>query len=151
MCDYSLAGIPNRLAVEGEELVVHRFPTGSIGLASPCTTVSRWFGKQTPAVCVPPGARLILLDVPERQQHDFAVRSMEEVTFVQLSATPYQYRDAVRFCNGRVIRLQELRVGLRIRVLQVSLPDDSSFEAVRAGCIRRATQPLPGGPDEPTP
>ena len=24
MCDYSLCGIPNRLAVEGEELVVHR-------------------------------------------------------------------------------------------------------------------------------
>jgi hypothetical protein len=23
MCDYSLAGIPNRLAVEGEQLVVH--------------------------------------------------------------------------------------------------------------------------------
>ena len=113
MCDYSLAGIPNRLAVEGEELVVHGFPTGSIGLASPCTTVSRWFGKQTPAVCVPPGARLILLDVPERLQHDLAVRSMEEVTFVQLSATPYQYRDAVRFGNGRVIRLQELRVARR--------------------------------------
>jgi hypothetical protein len=28
MCDYSLAGVPNRLAVEGEELVVHRFPNG---------------------------------------------------------------------------------------------------------------------------
>ena len=34
MCDYSLTGIPNRLAVEGEELVVHRFRTGSLGLAS---------------------------------------------------------------------------------------------------------------------
>jgi hypothetical protein len=32
MCDYSLAGVPNRLAVEGEQLVVHRFPTGSVGL-----------------------------------------------------------------------------------------------------------------------
>jgi hypothetical protein len=35
MCDYSLCGIPNRLAIEGEELVVHRFRTGSLGLASP--------------------------------------------------------------------------------------------------------------------
>ena len=34
MCDYSLCGIPNRLAVEGEALVVHRFLTGSMGLAS---------------------------------------------------------------------------------------------------------------------
>src|SRR5215469_7719910 len=119
MCDYSLVGIRNRLAVEGEELVVHRFPTGSIGLASPCTSMSRWgFVKQTPAVCVPPGARLILLDVPECLQHNLAVGSTEEVTFVQLSATPYQYRDAVRFRNGRVIRLQGLIVGMRVRVLK---------------------------------
>jgi hypothetical protein len=35
MCDYSLMGLPNRLAVKEEELVVHRFPTGSLGLAAP--------------------------------------------------------------------------------------------------------------------
>ncbi len=34
MCDYSLLGIPNRLAVEGEPLVIHRFQTGAMGLAS---------------------------------------------------------------------------------------------------------------------
>jgi hypothetical protein len=34
MCDYSLGGLPNRLAVDGEELIVHRFSTHSIGLAS---------------------------------------------------------------------------------------------------------------------
>ena len=132
MCDYSLAGIPNRLAVEGEELVVHRFHAGSIGLASPCASPSRWWsGKQTPAVCVPPGARLILSDVPERLQHDLAVGPIEEVTFVQLSATPFQYRDAVRFTNGRDIRLQELGEGMRVRVTKMSLPEDSSLESVR--------------------
>ncbi len=35
MCDYSLHGIRNRLAEEGETLVVHRFFTGSKGLTSP--------------------------------------------------------------------------------------------------------------------
>ena len=35
MCDYSLMTQPNRLAHEGEVLVVHRFPIGSMGLASP--------------------------------------------------------------------------------------------------------------------
>ena len=94
--------------------------------------MSRWgFVKQTPAVCVPPGARLILLDVPECLQHNLAVGSTEEVTFVQLSATPYQYRDAIRFRNGRVIRLQGLIVGMRVRVLKLSSQDDSSFEAAR--------------------
>ena len=34
MCDYSLMAIPNRLAVSGEELVIHRFEAGSVGLAS---------------------------------------------------------------------------------------------------------------------
>ena len=132
MCDYSLAGIPNRLAVEGEELVVHRFPTGSIGLASPCASGSRWWSaKEIPAVCMPPGAQLILHDVPKRLQHSLAVGPIEEVTFVQLSATPYQFRDAVRFSNGREIRLQELSEGMRVRVLKMSLPEDSSFESVR--------------------
>jgi hypothetical protein len=36
MCDYSLMSIPNRLAREGDELVVHRFETGAIGLAAAC-------------------------------------------------------------------------------------------------------------------
>ena len=34
MCDYSLHGIKNRLANEGEHLFVHKFHTGSKGLAS---------------------------------------------------------------------------------------------------------------------
>jgi len=33
MCDYSLMGVPNRLAQQGEYLVTHRFRTGSLGLA----------------------------------------------------------------------------------------------------------------------
>ena len=124
MCDYSLAGIPNRLAVEGEELVVHRFPTGSIGLASPCTSASRWWSaRRTPAICVPPGARLILVDVPERLQHDLKVGPIEEVTFVQLSATPYQFRDAVRFNNRREILLQQLQCGQQVEVLSLSSGD----------------------------
>ena len=131
MCDYSLAQIPNRLAVEGEQWVVHRFPTGTRGLASPCSSVSRWSAKQTPAVCVPPGARLLLLDIPNHLQQQFGVGATEEVTFVQLSATPYQYRDAVRFNNGRQIRLQELSEGLQLRVLDVSSPDESLCEPVR--------------------
>jgi hypothetical protein len=59
-----------------------------------------------------------------------SVGPIEEVTFVQLSATPYQFRDAVRFSNGREIRLQELSEGMRVRVMKVSLPEDSSFASV---------------------
>jgi hypothetical protein len=38
MCDCALLGVPNRMAVEGEQLVVHRFRTGSLGLAAPDST-----------------------------------------------------------------------------------------------------------------
>jgi hypothetical protein len=129
MCDYSLAGIPNRLAVEGEQLAVHRFPTGSLGLASPCASASnRWFAKQTPAVCVPPGARLLLKDIPKCLQREIGVGPAEEVIFVQLSATAFQFRDAVRFSNGREILLQRLRCGQHVEVL--SLCSSESREEV---------------------
>ena len=120
MCDYSLAGVPNRLAVEGEQLVVHRFSTGSVGLASAC---SQLLSKGTPAVCIPPGARLRLRDIPQALQLRFGLNATEEVTFVQLSAEAYQYRDAVRFQNGREILLQRLGCGQQVEVLSLASGD----------------------------
>src|SRR5260370_40705777 len=101
MCDYSLAGIPNRLATEGEELMVYRFSTGARGLTSPNASLWRFWAKQTPAVCVPPGARLLLRDIPKDLQRQFDVQATEEVTFAQLRAEAYQDRAAVRVRNGR--------------------------------------------------
>jgi hypothetical protein len=128
MCDYSLANLPSRLAEKGETLVVHRFPTGTKGLASPAdlngaeeprAALSRWLGldKMPCAVCIPPGACLLLRDIPERLQQRLAVGVEEEVTFTQLSAEPYQYRDAVQFVNGSQALLQDLARGQRVNVL----------------------------------
>ena len=47
----------------------------------------------------------------------------EEVIFVQLSATAYEYRDAVRFMNGREILLQKLRCGQQVDVLGLASGD----------------------------
>jgi hypothetical protein len=60
-----------------------------------------------------PGARLLLRDIPQDLRRQFGVRATEEVTFVQLSAEVYQFRDAVRFTNGREVLLQWLRNGQR--------------------------------------
>ena len=117
MCDYSLVSVPNRLAVEGEQLVACRFSTGAMGLTSGDASLWRLWFKQTPAICVPPGARLLLRDIPEDLQRQFDVQATEEVTFVQLSAEAYQYRDAVRFRNCREVLLQRLRCGQRVQVL----------------------------------
>ena len=141
MCDYSLMAVPNRLAQEGEELVAHRFPTGSLGLASPgdlkriadapaparrnfWTAVKDFFNppkaEPAPAVCIPPGARLRLQDIPARLQHEIGVGPVEDVTFTQISAAVNSYRDAVRFQNGKEILLQQLPVGLELDVLELT-------------------------------
>ena len=120
MCDYSLAHFPNRLAVEGEQLVVHRFATGTLGLAPARSSLKQIFSPASvPAVCVPPGARLLLQDIPERLQQALNVGSVEEVIFVEQGADAFRYRDAVRFGNGREILLQQLACGQAVQVLSL--------------------------------
>jgi hypothetical protein len=144
--------VPNRLARESEELVAHRFPTGSLGLASPGDLKriadapaparrSLWCAlkdffnppksEPVPAVCIPPGARLRLHDIPARLQHEAGVGATEDVTFTQITAAVNSYRDAVRFQNGREVRLQELREGQRVTVLDLSVAEDLDLQRLR--------------------
>ena len=145
MCDYSLCGIPNRLATEGDELVLHRFRTGSMGMAS-VTDIEKekraralppnagWWARvkrilavppveSVPAICVPPGARLIIRDIPDylRQQLG-GLETEEQVLFVQTSLEVNTYRDAIQFRNGRQVRLQNLPTGLSVDVLALRGP-----------------------------
>ena len=139
MCDYSLAHFPNRLAVEGEELVVHRFPSGSLGLASPDRGFSELiFRRNTTAVCVPPGARLLLLDIPKRVQEQLGVSELEDVTFAEQSAEAFRFRDAMRFSNGREILLQRLPCGVRVQVLNLD-----SAEKPEGKLQLRSAEPVP--------
>ena len=152
MCDYSLMAVPNRLAREGEDLVAHRFPTGSLGLASPADLkhvteppqhthktfwrrIAEFFDpprmEPVPAVCIPPGARLRVEDISARIQQELGVGPVEEVTFTQVTAAVNSYRDAVRFRNGREVRLQELREGQRVKVLDLSVADELDLVLLR--------------------
>jgi hypothetical protein len=125
MCDYSLAHFPNRLAVEGERLMIYRFSSGTLGLTSQCLNLKDIFSLgRTQAVCVPPGARLLLRDIPGQLQKSLGLAEVEEVTFVELSAEAFSHRDAVRFANGREILLQYLRCGQRVDVLSLSSVSD---------------------------
>lgn len=141
MCDYSLCGLPNRLAVEGEELVVHRFRTGSLGLTSPLDLAPRAQHALRPAgqnfwrtlksflfdpapswpsvtaVCIPPGAQLLIKNLPRDLCTEWHVEEEELVCFVQASANVNTYRDAVRFRNGTQVLLQSMREGIRAQVL----------------------------------
>src|SRR5579863_1874690 len=155
MCDYSLHTYPNRLAHDGENLVVHRFGAGSLGLASPAdlapvisaaksgrgtlwSQFKAWFlgrnprweaEKRVPAVCIPPYSRLILQDISKSLQRDLSVGEVEEVQFIEITAEVNTYRDAVRFNNGRQALLQQLREGQRVQVLSIGVEE---FEPVEA-------------------
>ena len=142
MCDYSLQGLPNRLAMDGEQLVTHRFPTGSMGLASPMeianppckpkvvpdgsswwTRFKRWLAESPmpagpPAVCIAPGTRLHMSGIPEPLRREYRLDAEETVTFVQFSAEPFQYRDGIQFANGRRTLLQNLREGVAFQVVE---------------------------------
>jgi len=163
MCDYSLMGIPNRLAVEREQLVLREFRTGSKGLASPLDldpTNSPLEQPKTlwarlklfinpperppvPAVCIPPGAQLALEDIPASLQRALGVSPIELVTFTQIKADnnnfgqleePDIYRDAVRFRQGQEVRLQDLCEGQRMWVM--SLVGAEASEPVREAVSR---------------
>jgi hypothetical protein len=141
VCDYSLMNVPNRLANVGEELVTHRFPAGALGLASPSdlpqpmservpkpgswTWLKLLFTPErspaVPAICVPPGSRLLLHDIPHHRRERWHVGGTEEVTFTQLTAAAATFRDAIRFDNGRQALFQELSEGQRVKVLDMSL------------------------------
>jgi hypothetical protein len=69
--------------------------------------------------CVPPGARLLLRDIPKRAQRLLGVSGNEEVIFVETSAEVNTYRDAIQFKNGRRMLLQELCEGQRVTVLSL--------------------------------
>ncbi|HTM38183.1 MAG TPA: hypothetical protein VL156_15640 [Terriglobales bacterium] len=155
MCDYSLMALPNRLAVCGDELVVHRFELGSLGLASAVDILrtaaeqetnlelsffqklKRWCyppaQAECTAVCVPPGARLLLRDIPAKMQQQFCLCcSVQEVTFTQIGTVGF--RDAVRFANDKELLLQRLTEGQRVRVLALST-EEPDFPAVLKSAV----------------
>jgi hypothetical protein len=165
MCDCSLMGVPNRRAVEGEQLVVHRFRTGSLGFAAPLGLENADPPAERPnrfwawpkllfkpperhfvrAVCMPPGAQLVVEDIPAHLHRAIGVGPIELVTFTRIAPAGSglgklvgsgRYRDAVRFKNGREVRLQELREGQCMWVMDLSRT--ATFESVRRPISRVA-------------
>ena len=158
MCDYSLCGIPNRLAVEGEELAIYRFSTGSIGMASlrdlqVCEEIKQALPQKTfwqtvkaffdlpsqiatpPAVCVPPGTQMIVRNIPADLQRRFRINQEEPAVFTQISSEFNSYRDALRFRADCEVRLQELREGVTAEVLSLECASEDA-PAVTVDSVR---------------
>lgn len=151
MCDYSLYVAQNRLAQDGEQLALYRFDSGSIGFASvsdleleasrKSNQKKRGFWAalkecmfyqepvRLPAVCIPPGARLLLTDVPEATQKALQIGASEVVVFTEIANHSYAYRDALVLPNKTQVLLQDLSEGIRALVLSVSSQEDAEAAA----------------------
>ncbi len=146
MCDYSLYTVNNRLACESDDLVLHRFDTGSLGFCAQAelekelsrgafargwSSFLRWLYPRKKcgltAVCVPPGARLLISGVPEKARPGFELLALETVEFTQLSERSYAYRDALKVFDGENVLLQKLPEGLRVTVLALA-PEQEAME-----------------------
>jgi hypothetical protein len=159
MCDYSLYEFPNRLAKEGEELITYRFPSGSMGLASPVELVNAqttpsgtgfWGAVRRPfelsqyrpsdrssvcAICVPPGARVMLKDISVEMQRDLGLCPEEGGKFIETSIEVLRHRDAILLANGLVIPMQRLHERQRVQVVSL-VPADEFVEARRIALVR---------------
>ena len=91
------------------------------------------------AVCVPPGALLILHDIPPKMQRECGTGPEDTVIFTQISADVNRHRDAVRFSTGREMRLQELGEGQRVEVLRLAATQDQALDDTNVARLKAAS------------
>jgi hypothetical protein len=122
MCDYSLEIYRSRPAVQGEQYMLHRFRSGTIGFVSPadCTT----------AVCMPAGARLRLEGINQAVQCVLGIGATEVVEMIRLPFRGRTHRDGVRFGDGGEVLLQSLNVGATATLAQRDLAEIFDLKAV---------------------
>ena len=89
------------------------------------------------AVCIPPGAKLLLRDIPLRIQRELGVGAVEDVVFTQLTAEANTHRDALRFSNGSELLLQRFDPGQRVDIVSVC-----PAETLEQSCNRKANLPV---------
>ena len=117
MCDYSLHAVESRAAEAGETLVVSRFPgTSTRGFASP--------EAPSVAVCLRPGTEVAFDEEACREGILFRKKMGDRVArFRQVDAdNPCMHHDALEFPDGSIVKVNELIVGQRARIVQ--LPAD---------------------------
>jgi hypothetical protein len=77
-----------------------------------------------PAVCIPPGTRLLVRDIPAKLRHECGLPEAEEAVFTQMTATAITYRNAVRFRNEVEVLLQRFAEGRGVRGLDTSSTEE---------------------------
>ena len=112
MCDYSLEAYATRKAKKGDNLVIHRFESGSSGFVGA--------NDRDTAVCLAPGAKLNVQKPNEEPR---------EAIFVQRKRQPMTCRDSLKFAGEQdTILLGALPMGTTAKVLALSLNTEPEYE-----------------------
>jgi hypothetical protein len=153
MCDYSLMMLPNRLAVCGEELIAHKFRSGSLGFVG-LRDYDAWLQERrpkgfwerlkywlvdepepSPIVCMPPGSRVRMFAVDVALQQKYALRWSEDAVINQLLEQEGRHRDVFCFDNGAVVSLQALSEEQMVKILWLSAEGEGA--GVDVGDLQR--------------
>jgi hypothetical protein len=122
MCDYSLHCVVSRPAQAAETLIVTTFRgTSTRGFASP--------GDSTVAVCLRPGTEIAFEEEACREDALFSRKMGDRVArFRQVDlGNPMVHHDALEFPDGTIVKVNDLVVGQRARIVQ--LPAEPKTEA----------------------
>jgi hypothetical protein len=122
MCDYSLHCVASRAAQATETLMVTNFRgTSTRGFASP--------GDPTVAVCLRPGTEIAFEQEACREGLFFRKKIGARVArFRQVELNnPTVHHDALEFPDGTIVKVNDLLVGQRARIVQ--LPAEPKIEA----------------------
>ena len=87
------------------------------------------------AICVPPGARVILKDISIEMQRDLGLCPEEGGKFIETSIEVLRHRDAILLANGLVVPMQRLHEGQRVEVLSL-VPAGEIVEARQTALVR---------------
>lgn len=144
MSDGSIFGTPIRLVEEGEQLLLHKISTGSLPLVyladvphdelaiSPPRKSTFWQriarcfqnvaegSHPISAVWIPSGTHLILKGLPSSLQQRYGLEEEEGAIFLRSDTQDGTSRCELRFNNGALVPLQELRVGQLVEVLSLA-------------------------------
>jgi hypothetical protein len=152
MCNASLHTTQNRLAEEGEDLILHRFQSGTLKFVSAFDrtklehaaargeTAGFWSSlkhrirNQRPLrrVLIPPGSRLLLVDIPQSLRTSPSWGTSAVVVFIEIVERSNSYRDGVVFPQGARVPLQDLPEGLHALVLSTSAQESTGRDHAEA-------------------
>jgi len=142
----------NRLVVEGEQLVLHCLSSGSLDLVSLADFRPNGWALRRPrkrnfwqrivhcsenlpdrshpvsAVWVPSRTYLIVKAIPSSLQQRYGLEEEEGAIFFRPDTQDDSSRGRLRFNNGAVVQLQELRAGQLVEVLSLAGTQPTLYE-----------------------